>query len=149
MKQDSESKTQVYLQLDPGESSITKTFEKETHSATYPYLAAVDEPRKLKGDWTIEFLEGGPVIPDEVITDKLQSWTQFDGAGYRNFSGTARYTTEFEVSDRKGAGWQLDFGKSFITSISLHDWEKIEMMRACLMPLDGSRKILGCWGRFG
>src|SRR5699024_8459794 len=46
-----------------------------------------------------------------VKTDNLQSWTEFDGTEYRNFSGTARYTVEFGVTNHKGVGWQLDLGK--------------------------------------
>ncbi|MCW9705294.1 glycosyl hydrolase [Fodinibius salsisoli] len=111
MKKGSEGSTRIYLQLEPGESRIVKTFSGETHSTTYNYLAVTGEPKAIEGDWTIEFLEGGPVIPDEITTDNLQSWTKFEGSEYHNFSGTAQYTIEFEVPSHEGAGWQLDLGK--------------------------------------
>ena len=51
----------------------------------------------ISGPWEIEFLEGGPELPVPLGMEQPGSWTKFTGESYRSFSGTARYTTTFQL----------------------------------------------------
>ncbi|HEV2487249.1 MAG TPA: glycosyl hydrolase [Terracidiphilus sp.] len=60
--------------------------------------AAVAEPTMvpLERPWTIAFTPGWGA-PAEVRMDKLESWSESTDEGVRHYSGTAAYTTEFEI----------------------------------------------------
>jgi carboxylesterase type B len=62
------------------------------------YTATVAAPisQSVGASWTLQFAPGWGA-PLEVHPDKLQSWTKFAGDGVRHFSGTATYTTEFQL----------------------------------------------------
>jgi hypothetical protein len=70
----------------------------------------------LEGDWSVEFLEGGPSLPAPRRVPSLSDWTQWsaeaDQDALRNFSGTARYTLEFNLppSADTETYWSLDLG---------------------------------------
>jgi len=64
----------------------------------------------LTGTWKVDFIEGGPVIPVSQETKKLVSWTELGGADTENFSGTAKYSLNFELPVVKTAGWILELG---------------------------------------
>jgi len=93
--------TEVFLQLQPGESLFLRTFEKEipqpeTQNPTWPYRKTTGQPVELTGAWKIEFLEGGPEIPKSYETARLASWTQAPDREAERFAGTARYTLTFD-----------------------------------------------------
>lgn len=104
--------TRVYLQLQPGESLILRTFAaKSVRTAPWPYVCAAGPPRIISGEWSVRFIEGGPELPAGFATDKLASWTARDDAGLDRFAGTARYTIEFEKPDGVADDWLLDLGR--------------------------------------
>jgi hypothetical protein len=102
----------VYLQLAPGESLLLHTdilrYKAGTTEWSYtePFAPAVP----LKGDWHIEFLSGGPVLPPPLQTTELKSWTELGGAEAQRFGGTARYRLEFEMPGTDADDWLLDLG---------------------------------------
>jgi len=112
--------SEIYLQLMPGESIIVKTGAgggSEAGSrvggiALFPYYHVVGDAVALSGEWGIEFLEGGSVLPSSAKVRTLDSWTKL-GEDAARFSGTAKYTLHFgrrvlpEGADR----WMLDLGK--------------------------------------
>ena len=69
--------------------------------------------REIAGPWTLRFPDGWGA-PKQVGLDKLISWTEHSDPGVRYFSGTARYSKDFDVpasmvgSDRSVV---LDLGK--------------------------------------
>jgi hypothetical protein len=109
-RQDNEGNFDVYLQLQPYESIIVQTYKSKKQEISYPYIQIAGTAKEIKGQWTIEFLNGGPVIPPKMTTDKLASWTEFNGDDVKNFSGTAKYSISFESPEHSGPSWILDLG---------------------------------------
>lgn len=70
-----------------------------TDSTGRRYFATISEPETLPlGDsWSLKFAPGWGA-PSEVRLDKLRSWTEMHDDGIRYFSGTATYTTEFQLT---------------------------------------------------
>lgn len=102
--------TDVYLQLQPGESCILKTSSSAVTGNAYAYYHPAGEAIELKNSWTLKFEEGGPSLPATVKIDKLKSWTELGGDDYKAFSGTASYTTTFSKPAKAAVAWQLDLG---------------------------------------
>ncbi len=102
----------VYLQLNPGESCILKTYNREAGVEDYPYMDKNGRPVPIKGSWKISFIDGGPRIRSQVKTEHPEFWTEFNGNAYSSFSGMASYTTSFKSSELPEAeAWLLDLGK--------------------------------------
>ncbi len=101
----------VYVQLSPGESCILKTFDKEIDLPLYKYIKTIGEQKEITGTWTVEFVEGGPELPQLVKAEKLGSWTNFDGDSYKKFSGTASYKISFKKPENDADGWILNLGR--------------------------------------
>lgn len=55
-------------------------------------------PLRRTQPWKIDFIAGGPDLPPSLSMKKLVSWTEFPEQIYKDFSGTARYSTEFSWS---------------------------------------------------
>jgi hypothetical protein len=51
---------------------------------------------RITGQWTVRFPKGWGA-PEEVVFDRLISWTEHPNPGVRYFSGTARYEKAFHV----------------------------------------------------
>jgi hypothetical protein len=123
------SRTQVYLQLAPGESLVLRTVRgRPAGGAHWTYTSAAGPPIDLDGSWRIDFVDGGPERPPSATLSELRSWTSLGGEAER-FAGTARYRLEFDLGDlvrragNRGAGsndartaassikdWALDLG---------------------------------------
>ena len=105
---------QIYLQLEPGESCIVRTFKDAGAIAgakKWEYRQTTGEPFAIAGKWQVHFLEGGPNLPADFSTDKLASWTTLGDEEAQRFAGTARYTIEFDGPASKSDDWRLDLGK--------------------------------------
>jgi alpha-L-rhamnosidase len=104
-------KIQIPLHLRSGESVFIETFH--TSAANVP--AEIQHPTSemvLKGTWQVAFLKGEPSIPQGFKTEKLDSWTKLSSdtmAQY--FSGTARYTLNFNVLEHQaGKAGRFELG---------------------------------------
>ncbi len=102
---------EIFIRLAPGESMIISTLNKPVSGKPYPFYNPVSATKEIAGIWKVDFIEGGPVLPPSQETDKLTSWTDFGGDDVRNFSGTARYTVNFNKPAGKVDAWRLDLGK--------------------------------------
>ncbi len=103
---------EVYLQLEAGQSLILRTFTgMDVSGQPWQYLDQATEPYTIEGPWRLEFIEGGPAMPPPITVDRLESWTGFEGSEYRFFSGTGRYTIEFDLPDRAADEWMLELGE--------------------------------------
>lgn len=91
------SKSEIRMQLKPGQSLIIRTFTKKTISGTPWHIS---EPKgkamALNGKWDVTFIDGGPKMPKPCSIRKLVSWTKFGDKACECFGGTATYRTEFE-----------------------------------------------------
>lgn len=101
----------AYIQLQPFESLILQTFNTGKKGNIYPYTKPAGQSSDIKGDWTIEFLDGGPVLPAKVSSSSLGSWTELNGEEVKDFSGTAKYTIDFKKPAGNAKTWILDLGK--------------------------------------
>jgi hypothetical protein len=100
----------IYLQLQPGESRVLRTFTNRAVPGKLWRYTRFGEPVAVDGTWTVEFIGGGPVLPVGFETKDLASWTARD-ADAKRFAGTARYTIEFDRPAPDPSDWVLDLGK--------------------------------------
>lgn len=103
--------TEVYLRLAPAESAIVRTFTAAVDGPEYPYWNSAGAAQQVSGAWALAFTAGGPTLPAAQQVRELKSWTQLEGAGLKEFSGTATYRISFAHPAVRAAAWQLDLGK--------------------------------------
>lgn len=103
-----------YLQLQPGESRVLRTFTgRDVGGKPWPYLRPEGDDQELAGEWKVQFVEGGPALPGNFSTPKLASWTDRDDAEAKRFAGTARYTLDFDRPAGEADEWLLDLGRVY------------------------------------
>jgi hypothetical protein len=100
---------QVYVQLQPGESCIVRTFDR-LDGKRWLYSKANSDGATIPGKWHVHFVEGGPALPADFDTDRLDSWTKVGDAEAKRFAGTARYTIDFDRASGDADDWLLDLG---------------------------------------
>jgi len=108
--------TEVYLQLQPGESCILQTSATAIKGNLYAYYKPAERTYDIKGEWTITFTEGGPELPATAKQTTLTSWTELDGPEVKRFSGTAKYSITFNKPLETTTAWRLDLGKVYETA---------------------------------
>ncbi|UCF12091.1 MAG: hypothetical protein JSW06_08620, partial [Thermoplasmatales archaeon] len=109
--------TEVYFQLAERESCILKIFDEKILAPDYPYTRVKGNITEITGEWDIQFLTGGPVLPEDIKTQILTSWTELDEENGRSFSGTAQYIIQFEKPNMKADLWMLDFGSVYESAV--------------------------------
>lgn len=100
----------VRVQLKPYGTTLIRLYDTKKAAGIFPYLRADGKTEKIKGEWSLAFLDGGPVLPPPVKLDVPVDWTTFDGDTYKNFSGTAKYSVSFS-RPMNGYDLLLDLGK--------------------------------------
>ncbi|HWI92666.1 MAG TPA: glycosyl hydrolase [Flavisolibacter sp.] len=101
---------EVRLQLQPYESIIVQTYNTKKTAKEFAYTKTSSSSMEINNKWTIEFLTGGPVLPQKQTVDKPGSWTDLNGDDVKNFSGTAKYTTNFEKPNDNAKAYLLSLG---------------------------------------
>lgn len=105
------NKTQVYLQLESGQSIILKTFDKKiTNVADWDYYSPHNLSIMLNRGWTMKFIESSPQINTQFKLNKLGSWTDIDNPDLKINMGTALYSTEINLPLMPHDEWELDLG---------------------------------------
>jgi hypothetical protein len=105
-------KTKVRIQLKSGEATILKVSDVNLLDiAKWKYIEPTGRPILLSGKWNLKFTQGGPEIPDEQMLTTLISWTELKDKKGESFSGTAVYTTTFNIPNKQAAEYVLDLGK--------------------------------------
>ncbi|HEY0735956.1 MAG TPA: glycosyl hydrolase [Herpetosiphonaceae bacterium] len=104
--------TQVYLQLEPGESLLLHALDRATEEPRWSYVAAAGEPSPIAGEWHVDFIAGGPALPQSTTIRELSSWTEWPDQSKLlwSFAGTARYRISFEQPAGSAELWALDLG---------------------------------------
>ena len=92
-------RTQFFVQLDTGHSLIVRTSLRAEGGARWRYGRLTGPLHELRGQWTITFLEGGPVLPKPFQSDTVVTWTGRGDADADRFAGTARYSLTFDAPD--------------------------------------------------
>lgn len=101
----------VLLKLQNGESAILQIWNSDVDVDDYPYWSNGDVKIELNEGWKLEFITGGPSIPESSDNIKLgDSWTTLsDAACY--FSGTAKYSLKIELPEIDCDAWELYLGE--------------------------------------
>ena len=102
---------EIYLQLQSEESLIIETYSDKTEGQPYNFYNPDVRSVIINGKWSVEFVEGGPVLPGSREIEELVSWTETGGEDVRNFSGTASYKTTFRKPKGSSEAWTLHLGK--------------------------------------
>ena len=98
----------VYLQLEPQGSVFLRLLPRRPAGApAWTYRRAGERTAEIQGQWSVEFIEGGPALPAPARLASLESWTRFAGPAGERFGGTARYAITF---DAPAGEWFLDLG---------------------------------------
>lgn len=95
-----DGRTSVSISL-PENGSIFVVFSND--AAPTPYeQSKVASSFELSGPWTVTFdpKVGGP---EEATFDKLTYWNESDDPGVKYYSGTARYSIEFELDEAQAS----------------------------------------------
>lgn len=104
--------TEIYLQLDPGETCIVRTFtDKKIAGRLWPILDSCVDAMEITGAWQVDFIDGGPELPASFSTSELKSWTELGDEEARRFAGTGRYRIEFTLPSVEADDWCLDLGE--------------------------------------
>ena len=111
VRRGTEGATDVYLQLQPGESCILRAFLDNVEGPPWGYAAPAGAPQSIAGTWRVQFVNGGPALPAAYETTQLASWTNRDDPEAKRFAGTARYTIEFDHPADGADDWRLDLGR--------------------------------------
>ncbi len=112
LRRGTDGSTKVYLQLQPGQSCILRTFaEKTVDGPAWCYFQYDGALQDITGIWKVQFVQGGPELPAGFETRELVSWTTLDDVEAKRFAGTARYTIEFDHPAVDAEDWLLDLGR--------------------------------------
>jgi hypothetical protein len=106
--------SEVYLQMEPGESLIVQCFiNRESDSPAWRYWDAVGPTSPVTNRWTLRFISGGPALPGQAELESLGSWTDLKDAETQRFAGTAAYRVQFDMppSSAQVGMWQIDLGR--------------------------------------
>ena len=108
---DDAENTQVYVQLQPGESLILRSFARRRADwAAWPYWRPRGKPIELTGVWSVAFQQGGPACPSR---SRPPGWARGPRrAAPRRRLSPARpgYRLVFDAPARGDGPWQLDLG---------------------------------------
>ena len=114
MRSGANASARVYLQLASGQSLLLRTSTTPPRwgkSPRWQHVAPAGAPTVLSGEWQIEFVRGGPLMPRGASMTALHSWTELDDPEAVRFSGTARYRITFDAPRARADAWSLDLGE--------------------------------------
>jgi len=102
---------QVYIEIASGESFIVQASTSRIEVEPYVSIKPAGPAFILEGKWYIEFVDGGPDLPQDYSTDSLSSWTNAPDEKTKAFAGTARYSLTFALPDLNDVeDYLLDLG---------------------------------------
>ncbi len=107
---DNYNKKEVYLQLDPGESIILKTFNYPVEAAEWAYLKPTGGVIELNSGWTLRFIDSDPPVEGSFDIGSLSSWSNTDHAGLKINMGTGIYSKTFQFKKKPGSQYLLSLG---------------------------------------
>lgn len=129
----------VYLQLDPGESLIVRTFNDasawQDGLEVYPFYQPAmdlsssvrkklkDDAFLLRGKWTFRFDEKVEGVEEPVVMDgEPRSWTELEAPDAHTYAGSGWYSLDFKmpVKPSSADNWMLDFGNGLYESARVY-----------------------------
>ncbi len=105
----SDGRTSVPLEFTPGEAYFIVFGEPVREKSHIVETVQMKEACTLEGPWNVSFQEGRGA-PASTVFERLASWTESSDSGIKYFSGTAKYTKEFEFEADGDHHYELDLG---------------------------------------
>lgn len=104
-------KTQVYMQLQSGESIILQTFNHLLDQVS-DWKYKQEQPLSLSLDhgWKLTFIESAPAVEGAFHIDTPTSWTEVNHPNATKTMATGLYTNEINLPDISADDWVLDLG---------------------------------------
>lgn len=103
--------TQVYLQLQSGQSLILKTFSQtDVQVPDWNYLRPASQIVELKNNWKLHFEHSEPNIDSVFQLNQLGSWTELNIPDVNINRGTGIYQTTFSMDHSAPDECVLDLG---------------------------------------
>ena len=87
----------ILLQLKQGQSIFLLAGNEKSKLPKWEYTGQMKNKFFISGNWELEFMEGGPVLPEPANIKKLVSWTTLPDTMASYFSGLARYSIDFNL----------------------------------------------------
>ena len=104
-------KTEIFMQLKPGESVILKTFsEKNIKTQPWTYYKPTGKQIELKKGWSINFVESDPAVTDTFRLDSLCYWTDLNNEKLKINRATACYSMKFNLEKQTGNEYRICLG---------------------------------------
>ena len=127
IKKISDSQSEVYLQLQAGETLILQWYPYNFNLNSYPVYEQATTKNELTGEWTVSFVSGGPTLPETFTTSHLQSWPGISDQ-LKVFSGTAAYKIQFAKPSGAAAAYQLDLGEVYQSAKVILNGEELQTL---------------------
>lgn len=131
----------IYLQFEPGEALILQSFEYTVKVSQYAFYNESDNEVAIKGKWELYFIKGGPVLPQKRTIDSIQYWTNIDEDDLQYFSGTAKYTIEFDRPEIVTEYWSLNLGKVAESATIILNGEELATLHSPLYKIIIENKL--------
>ncbi len=109
----------VRLQMKPGEAMFLLVSDIKPNADSWKYLEKPKAEIQIEGPWKLKFTEGGAIVPAALELPKLVSWTELQEAAAQNYSGSATYSTTFQLTGTPVGEYQLNLGR---VCESAHVW---------------------------
>jgi len=104
-------KRRAYVDIAAGESFIIQAARSPIKAKPYTPIKTAGQALVLEGKWNVEFIDGGPELPEAYSTNSLGCWTNAPDEKARAFAGTARYSLTFDLPHNADADdYVLDLG---------------------------------------
>ena len=102
----------IPIHLEALQSIVIRTFsDRKIEGKPWSIPPATAQAIPLDGPWKLEFIDGGPVLPKPADLRSLTSWTTLPDPAAVNFSGTGKYSTNFDFKGNTSTTVRLDLGK--------------------------------------
>jgi hypothetical protein len=103
--------TEVFMQLQPGQSLLLKTFTgKDVQTDEWNYYRPTGKELSLTTGWTMRFVASEPAVNATFRLPSLCSWTDLPNDTLKRNMGTAVYETTFRLAKRDGREYRLCLG---------------------------------------
>ncbi len=107
----SSSRLEIPLKLRPGETRFVRVFHSDSSGGPiWKRFRDIQPSIPLTGTWQVDFLEGGPTIPESYQTEKPASWTHAPDEEAKRFAGAACYSMTLNLPSLEADRWVLDLG---------------------------------------
>jgi len=141
IRKTNDGQSDVYLQLNPGETLILQWYPNKIDLNTYPLWQVSEEQTLLQDDWDISFVNGGPTLPASYKTTELSSWTE-QSEELEKFSGTASYKTSFKKPQGNALAYQLNLGKVRESAVVFLNGKKLNTLVGPVFQVTIDSKML-------